>query len=484
MTTKKDKVTSPLSVGTMARPAEDLVTRTHDRFLDADREQRQKLQPLDGYQHVPKVSLEQAVQPILGLCPDIIRRVHLALQNYRSSSPNLLSQDEAASIFLYTMESTPKSQCLYYVLNKSLRSANRNEVTPWFSYLRLIIDALSRLPSNRLVVWRGVKGDLSAQYEMGQDYVWWSLSSCTESLPVLESEEFLGTSKARTLFNIQCESGKRICQYSHFASEDEVLLPPATRFFVKGKLQPSPDLHIIQLQEVNAQFAPVAPPLPTKAPVKPYSNAKLERRLARCLPDCLYVGEMDLTDVDVPFLVRGAIDGKNTSYLDCNHNSITGDGARLIADVLPRNTSLKVLRLWSNQLWDVGAGHIARALCANRTLSMLCLATNGLTDVAARDLGEMLQVNTNLSVLYLDNNIIGNAGMRSLMEAMCSNRSLRKLYLDCNMISDECNDSIKRMMNENGTLKLLTLAGNRFTELGQVQLQMTARGKTGFKLSI
>ncbi|CAF1377883.1 unnamed protein product [Adineta steineri] len=52
--------------------------------------------------------------------------------------------------------------------------------------------------------------DLSAQYPQGQIFTWWGFSSCTNSVQVLRSEQFLGKTGDGTLFNIDCESVNRI----------------------------------------------------------------------------------------------------------------------------------------------------------------------------------------------------------------------------------------------------------------------------------
>jgi hypothetical protein len=36
-------------------------SQKHDRFLDANQEPRKMLQPIEGYQHLPLVSLEEAL---------------------------------------------------------------------------------------------------------------------------------------------------------------------------------------------------------------------------------------------------------------------------------------------------------------------------------------------------------------------------------------------------------------------------------------
>ncbi|CAF4339582.1 unnamed protein product, partial [Rotaria sordida] len=135
-----------------------------------------------------------------------------------------LTQDESASIMLYSMGWEPLEQCLYFALNAALRSADRQNLDPWYLYLKLIQTALSRLQSQHRFVYRGVKTDLSDRYRKGEKIVWWGFSSCTISIDVLQSELFLGKTETRTMFTIECNSGKDIRNHSFFPHEDEILL--------------------------------------------------------------------------------------------------------------------------------------------------------------------------------------------------------------------------------------------------------------------
>jgi len=75
---------------------------------------------------------------------------------------------------------------------------------------------------------------------------------------VLQSKLFLGQTGKRTMFTIECDSGKDIRTHSYLHDEDEVLILLATQFKVIGYLQPAPDLHTIHLKEVQP---PVSTPV-------------------------------------------------------------------------------------------------------------------------------------------------------------------------------------------------------------------------------
>ncbi|CAF1469487.1 unnamed protein product, partial [Rotaria sordida] len=90
------------------------------------------------------------------------------------------------------MKWKPNDQSLSIHINAALREENRDQLIPYSCYLKLVLTALRQLPSVKRTVWCGVKADLSAQYLIGKEFVWWGFSSCIESLQLLEHDKFLG----------------------------------------------------------------------------------------------------------------------------------------------------------------------------------------------------------------------------------------------------------------------------------------------------
>ncbi|CAF3354250.1 unnamed protein product [Rotaria socialis] len=211
------------------------------------------LAPIGGYSQMPLVSLEQAVEPLVPILPDVLSQAYVAKQNCKKPADNL-TQDESASIMICTMEWDPPEECLYVALNNTLRAKDRQKkLQPWYLYLRLFLNALFRLPLLSITAYRGVKLDLSHHYIDGETIVWWGFSSCTKSVSVLESDLFLGKNGTRTMFAIHCKSARDISKHSWSSIEDEVLLMAATQFKVTGSLNQG-NLHIIQLEETVPKF--------------------------------------------------------------------------------------------------------------------------------------------------------------------------------------------------------------------------------------
>jgi len=140
-------------------------------------------------------------------------------------------------------------------------------------YLRLLVDALSRLPRYSLSIWRGLRGVLHQNYPQGQIVTWWSFSSCTRDMKILDN--FTGGKGYRTIFKIERHDGVEISHFSSYGSEAEILLLPGFTMRVRGMLQVGDGVHIIDLYGVENQnnlltytgnSMPRQPPAPRQPP--------------------------------------------------------------------------------------------------------------------------------------------------------------------------------------------------------------------------
>ncbi|CAF3079236.1 unnamed protein product [Rotaria sp. Silwood2] len=223
------------------------------RITDIAQEPLEFLAPISGYGKMPLVPLEEAVEPLISILPDVQSHAYVAKQRCENPA-NGLSRDESASIMLYTMGWEPLDECLYFVLNDALRSPDRQQkLKPWYLFLRLFLSALFRLPPLQKTAYRGIKLDLSKRYIEGKTIVWWGFSSCTTTVGILKSDLFLGTTSARTMFTIQCQAARDIRKHSYYSAEDEVLLMAATQFKVISCLNQD-NLNIIQLEETHPPY--------------------------------------------------------------------------------------------------------------------------------------------------------------------------------------------------------------------------------------
>jgi len=223
----------------------------HDfRFVDVDEEPQKTLPLIEDYENTPLVSLNEAIIPLESIVPDI-KNMMQTIKATDDEPEDGLTRDESNSIRLYSLEQQPTKNSLFYILNKALRSDDRKLLRPWFLFLRLIITALSRLPSTPLIVYRGSNLDLTTKYPTGATVTWWGFSSCLKKNNLLEKRLFLDKTGRRTLFVINCFSGRDIHRHSSYEGEDEVLLLPARQFNVVNSVDKGKGLHIIELSEIQ-----------------------------------------------------------------------------------------------------------------------------------------------------------------------------------------------------------------------------------------
>jgi hypothetical protein len=125
--------------------------------------------PITGYQDMPLVSLEESIKSVSHLFHGIEENVSVAKAKCINPADGL-SQDESASIHLYTMQFA-SGHSLHHVLNKNLCSENRQSLKPWFSFLKLLLTSLHKLPSHAQNAWRSMRGeDLSSKYLTGRKF--------------------------------------------------------------------------------------------------------------------------------------------------------------------------------------------------------------------------------------------------------------------------------------------------------------------------
>ena len=221
------------------------------RFSDLAEEPLLPFSPTHGYEQMPVVSLEEAIEPLLSIIPDVKIMLSVVQENCHEIKDDL-TVNESASIMLYSLEWEPKEYSLNLILNRTLRDENREKLKPWFLYLKLFMKSLSKLPSIHCYVYRGIQTDLSNEYCQGKSFTWWGFSLCTRSIERVENEQYLNNTNQRTRFKIECKSAKDIHNHSFHKTTDEILLLSGQCYKVISSLDANDGLHIIQLKEIDS----------------------------------------------------------------------------------------------------------------------------------------------------------------------------------------------------------------------------------------
>ena len=220
-----------------------------------------ELTPIVEYAEEPLLPLVKACAPLVDIICNVLFHAQMALDKTPEEPPDGLTIDESAAVRLYTMEWEGPHRSLYSMLNRTLKNADREDLRPYFKYMKLLITALVKLPCvPQQAVWRGVTKNMSADFLPGTPITWWAFSSCTAELTVLENNMYLGTTGNRTLFSVEAINGRKVSAHSHFQTEDEILLLPGTHMVVQSQFSPAPDLHVIHMKQVEPDEILLEPP--------------------------------------------------------------------------------------------------------------------------------------------------------------------------------------------------------------------------------
>jgi hypothetical protein len=207
--------------------AQQMTSTRSNRYVNENVSELQEANrsPIYGYKNQIIMTLEEAVETIIPFVNDIVKHVNDAKQKCNRDS-SLLTWDESAAIYLYTMSSS-----FFSCLNNTLRAENRYALKPWFAFLKLFMSALDKLPSSAGTVWRAVSGDADTFSVQDEVKVWWSVNSSSTALNVVQC--YLG--ERGTLFAIEATRGKKISEYSAFPEEQEVIIMPGTCLRVESE---------------------------------------------------------------------------------------------------------------------------------------------------------------------------------------------------------------------------------------------------------
>ena len=334
------------------------------RFFDIAGVSMRKLPPLRGFENAPLVSFEQAIEPLIPHVPEIERMVD-TIKNCTILSKTSLSTDESLSIALYSMEWNPLEKSFSSILNETLRDPKRETLLPsWFKFLRLFLTGLSKISwTDHRTIFRGVKLDLRSRYKEGARIVWWGFPSCTKIIGV-EKEQFVGKSGTRTLFTIECNTEENIREHSFFTKEDEILLP-GREFEVITSADMGKKLSVIQFKGVQPQFPNIAwAPSPslvvstptgntasgTAATPKVIASAVQPKQAPRPKPTIKPVKvsyrEMNLTNNEIPRVIKEALEQQQYTELDLFVKKITHEGDVLLPKALKSNKVRKSFDLF------------------------------------------------------------------------------------------------------------------------------------------
>ena len=467
--------------------------KTIYRFSDGSNEPCVYLTPIHGFDKKPLVSLEQAVEPLISIVPDILQKVGKAKER-ASRYSSQLPIDESAAIILYTMEWRPYTDSLYFKLNSRLRDENRACLIPWFSYLKLIFTGLARLPKVNSTVYRGIFLVNQDKYQLENTIIWWGFSSCSANRNISEQKNFFGQTSHRVLFVIECLNGVDISQHSCYRKEKEVLLLPGTNFQVKKiDRQTNNNICTVYLQEIESPHVylekiSVTPIQETTTTTTTLSKSKSIdqkfyddiKRIREHEHACL--SRKNFTDNDMKMITEEIISMKRVRILFLRGKEMTLTGIEILAKSIEKNYTLEELYLTDIVLSN-DAMEIFIKIISHSNLKRLCLNNNEISNQSAIVLANMLKSNRILTHLWLPKNRLSDQGINELFQALIHNQTLQILSLEWNLLQlDQTIQSLIDLLKRNQTLTEITTDQRDLSRADCKHLKIHAKNKSNFKL--
>eukprot|EP01125_Pyxidicula_operculata_P011720 TRINITY_DN383_c0_g1_i7.p1 TRINITY_DN383_c0_g1~~TRINITY_DN383_c0_g1_i7.p1 ORF type:complete len:347 (-),score=35.20 TRINITY_DN383_c0_g1_i7:141-1181(-) len=160
---------------------------------------------------------------------------------------------------------------------------------------------------------------------------------------------------------------------------------------------------------------------------------------------------------------------KTITQLESIGDKLSTNCLECILDTLNENVRVKVLRLPSACLGDVGLKMLLSKALSIRNVTRLDLNSNMINQTGAIEIASYLKnPECNLESLDLSSNLIGNKGIDAIVESLLvnDNTRLESLIVDCCLLSDEGAHTIARLITNNKSIKKISVTCNMFYREG------------------
>ena len=167
-------------------------------------------------------------------------------------------------------------------------------------------------------------------------------------------------------------------------------------------------------------------------------------------------------------ILQALKDHSKLKVLNLN-NSMTGQVAEDLANVIKKNTDLKGLHLSGNDLKSSAIG-ILQALKDHSKLKVLNLSNNSITGQVAEELANVIKNNSDLEELYLSGNDLKSSAIK-ILQALKYHSKLKLLNLNNNNMTGQVAEDLAYVIKNNPNIRKLYLSNNGFKSSAVVILQ-------------
>lgn len=155
------------------------------------------------------------------------------------------------------------------------------------------------------------------------------------------------------------------------------------------------------------------------------------------------------------------------TVINLSHKNLSSHDLSCMAEQFGIEPTVHTLRLGFNDFGDDGAKVIASLLEKFSSITCLDLGFCNIGDVGMEALAKHISlINCNIEVLYLSGNCLTPIGFKHLSDALSTNKSLQTLYITANKAGSEGAKWIAKGLQLNHQLTSLTMNVNKIDSEG------------------
>lgn len=180
---------------------------------------------IKGYEDERVGTLEEALQPFDGKITRLNDQIKEAKLKCHYPSEHHLTHDESAALYLYLTQD--EGDTVANRLQKAWATNDREQMKPWFKYLKLLKSGLDKLPAAKVEVWQGAgyDKDVEANLQAKSVTLFTSMGLSCPSLQQVKNDLQGNPNSKKLLVGYQSVDGKDVTGYGPTNQKETFIWP-------------------------------------------------------------------------------------------------------------------------------------------------------------------------------------------------------------------------------------------------------------------